>query len=127
MLRDLLRDPITNNAAQAVIVRLLDGTNPFLFMRDPISQSWIIIRETEQDIQEALDPLGFWHGSVTREDREDKTIFPDVQLVEVESEVVFKEMLLSGANEEAANTSDMFGTRAVFNARLKHLLKKKST
>jgi hypothetical protein len=126
---DLLNNPVENNTAQTVIVRLSDGTNPFLFMRDPISQTWMIFRETEQDIVEVLNSPGFCTGSEMGKDgvvkgnqSNVKTIFPEVQLVEVESERVFANMLLSRAKEKAVNSYDRFEPRVMFYERLKHLL-----
>lgn len=128
---DILIYPISNNTAQTVMVKFSDGTNPFLFLRDPIAKSWIVIRDTEKDITMALKSNGIWPGSITGEEGLGKcgqsdvvTIFPDAQLVEIESESVFKEMLLPRAEEEAFDIHDTLDTRVVFYKRLKHLIDK---
>ena len=128
---DILNYPVSNNTAQTVIVKLSDGTSPFLFLRDPIAKTWMVFRESERDITNALDYFNVYSGLVTGEGRlkkvdksNVKTIFPDVQLVEVESESVFIEMLLPRAKEEANNIHDPFDTRVIYYKRLIHLLEK---
>lgn len=127
---EILKEPELNNITQTVVIKLLDGTNPFLFIRDPIAHTWLIFRESEKDIAKALgSPASYLSSDKESEIKGDEnsntSIFPDVQLVEIESESVFIDLTLGQTETDASESADPLDARVTLYQRLKYLLEKK--